>query len=116
MNILSITKLTLLFSIVLFLNSSAYAQNDSLPAAHLQKSVSLKKAYKPEPVLPFQDTLFYICTGIGSFTAHDRAVAVTDRIRNFNKEFGKIQPDSLTIYTDIELIIPNLIPRHSRWQ
>jgi len=104
MNKLSIIKLILLFGIALFLNVAAYSQNDSLPIESAQKSVSLKKMYNPEPVAPFRDTLFFIRTGIGSFTARDRAVAVTERIRNFNKEMGRFDADSLMVFNEAGVV------------
>jgi len=104
MNKLCIIKLIFICSIILFSNITTNGQNDSLSTNDAKASVSFKKTYKPEPVVPFHDTLFYIRTGVGSFTAHDRAVAVTERIRNFSKEFGKFQPDSLIIFTDVDFI------------
>ncbi|MCL2435498.1 MAG: mechanosensitive ion channel family protein [Lentimicrobiaceae bacterium] len=103
MNKLSIIKLIFLFSIALFLNATAYAQNDTLPTDPQKKSVSLKKIYKPEPVAPFRDTLFFIHTGIGSFTPYDRAKSVTERIRNLNKEFGNFKPDSMTVFVETDM-------------
>ncbi|MCL2289392.1 MAG: mechanosensitive ion channel family protein [Bacteroidetes bacterium] len=100
MNKLCIIKLILLFSITSLLSTTVYGQNDSLPAEHAKHSISLRKVYDPVPIAPFHDTLFYIRTHVGSFTAKERAKAITDRIRNFNKEFGRIQPDSMSVFVD----------------
>jgi len=100
MNKLCTIKLLLICSIILLSNNIIWGQNDSLPTEPTPKSVSLKKIYNPEPVAPFRDTLFFIRTGIGSFTAADRAKSVTERIRNFNKEFGNFKADSMTVFVE----------------
>jgi len=43
---------------------------------------------KRAPVVPYQDTLFYINAGIGSFSADERAESITDKIRRVGKESG----------------------------
>jgi len=62
------------------------ALNDSIRnAAQLQRIEQLKKNATGYPVAPFRDTLFFIYTKVGSFSAKDRATAVDQRI---NKLYG----------------------------
>lgn len=55
---------------------SAIAQNDTLKA---QKDASQSKL-KRYPVSPFKDTLFYVYNKVGSFSAENRANAITEKI------------------------------------
>jgi small-conductance mechanosensitive channel len=92
-------KLFVFFLIVCF-SKAGFCQTDSIQEANISSHVALRKTFTPEPVAPFRDTLFYFGAGIGSFTPKERAIAVTERIRNFNKEFGRIQSDSLKVFVD----------------
>lgn len=57
------------------------AANDSIRKAEsLQKIEILKKNALGYAVAPFNDTLFYVYTKIGSFSAKDRASAISQRI------------------------------------
>jgi len=72
-------KKKLLCFLVLFvvlLPLSAIAQNDTLKA---QKDASQSKL-KRYPVSPFKDTLFYVYNKVGSFSAENRANAITEKI------------------------------------
>jgi small-conductance mechanosensitive channel len=48
---------------------------------------SLRTFVKGFPVIPFRDTLFYLFTRQGSFTAQDRAEAVSNRIRKLSSSY-----------------------------
>lgn len=82
---------------------------DSLMVDSLQKINEINLDNKGFPVNPFNDTLFYIYTSIGSFTAKERAAAINNKITNLVKDpFFKI--DSLTIHkrhTDYEILYKN---------
>ena len=71
--------------------------NDSIRKAdQLQKIAELKKNAKGFAVAPFRDTLFFIYTRIGSFSAADRAEAINLRIQKlYNDPFYRA--DSLKI-------------------
>ncbi len=64
--------------------------------AQLQRIAELKKNSTGYAVVPFNDTLFFIFTKIGSFSAAERAAAVTLRIQNLYEE-PFYQGDSLKI-------------------
>ena len=59
---------------------------------------SLKHLVKGFPVAPFNDTLFYIYTKLGSFSPQERAVAVNKRIRKLASDYF-FNKDSLSIVT-----------------
>lgn len=72
-------------------------QADSLRRAKQRHQVdSLRKFVKGFPVVPFRDTLFYLFTRQGSFTARERAEAISLRIAKLGDIFG-FKPDSLKI-------------------
>jgi len=94
-------RLRLICSILsCLLSTAAWCQSDSLDVSATQQSVSLRKADVPEPVAPFRDTLFYISAGFGSFTSHDRAVSITERIRNVSKDVDYFHTDSLSVVAE----------------
>lgn len=85
---------------------STLKANDSLRHAKQQHQVdSLRAFVKGFPVMPFRDTLTYIFTRQGSFTAQERAAAINERIRqlanapNFKKDSLRLQRSEQT--TDI---------------
>ena len=71
----------------------------------------------------FQDTLFLIYNKLGSFTAGDRAQAISDRIKQLGKEYC-FKPDSLKLSpseTTMDLvfgeeIILNIAERDALWE
>lgn len=70
---------------------------DSLKAARFAEQLTkLKATSKGFPVIPFGDTLFLIYTKVGSFSAADRANAITDKINNLYHDY-KFKPDSLAV-------------------
>lgn len=70
---------------------------DSLGKIKQQQHVdSMRRSVKGFPVKPFLDTLFYIYTRQGSFTAKDRAEAVSSRIRKLSGEYA-FHADSLKL-------------------
>ena len=92
MNKLYVIKVLLIFSVFIFSLKTAQGQNDSIP----KRFVSAGKTYTSEPVVPFHDTLFYMYTGIGSFTTKERAASITEKIRNVCNREG-FHVDSLSI-------------------
>ena len=95
----NIIRLLLICSIFWGSSLAVWGQNDSL-----QQSVSLRKTYEPAPIAPFHDTLFYISAGIGTFTPHERAGAITEKIRRVSKESGRFLADSLTVISEEGLL------------
>jgi small-conductance mechanosensitive channel len=73
--------------------------NDSLRILRQKHQVdSLRKFVKGFAVAPFRDTLFRIYTRQGSFTALERAEAVSGRIKKLSED-PSFHPDSLSIAT-----------------
>jgi small-conductance mechanosensitive channel len=88
-------------------------RSDSLRRAdQLHKLELLKQTAKPYPVAPFNDTLFYINLGIGSFRAAERAATITNRIQQlYEDDFFKA--DSLLLIkneNNFEIVYRNEIP------
>lgn len=99
-----------LLSVQLLENQSASDELlDSLMIDSLQRQHEIRVDNNGFPVNPFNDTLFYIYTGIGSFTAKDRAIAINNKIANLVKDpFFNI--DSLIIHkshTNYEVLYKN---------
>ncbi|MDT3404399.1 mechanosensitive ion channel family protein [Mucilaginibacter terrae] len=70
---------------------------DSLRAARQKQQVdSLRKVVKGFPAVFFNDTLFNVYTRQGSFSAHDRANAISQRIEKVSNDH-LFSPDSLKI-------------------
>ncbi len=82
----------LAFSILLF-SSFLFAQKDKSQNANVGTNVSKPKGY---PVVPFKDTLFYVYNKVGSFSAENRAKAITEKIKSLY-ENDVFTPDSLRI-------------------
>ena len=100
-------RLLLIFGILLCSLVTVWGQRDSVA----KQPVSSKKTSEPAPVAPFRDTLFYINASIGTFTPHDRAVSIAEKIRNMSKD-ASFNPDSLCIVTDggfVEIAYRDLI-------
>ncbi len=74
-------------------------------------SEKLKLSAVGFPVKPFTDTLFFIYTKVGSFSASDRAKAITEKIQRLYDDY-EFQPDSLTINkteTNVEIVYHDLV-------
>ncbi|MFD0764622.1 mechanosensitive ion channel family protein [Mucilaginibacter lutimaris] len=72
-------------------------QKDSLRYVNQKRQIdSLRAFVKGFPVIPFRDTLFYIFTRQGSFTARDRAEAISNRIAKLSDIFA-FKTDSLKL-------------------
>lgn len=82
----------LVFFIVLF-SSLAFTQIDSLQTS---KTVVPELKQKIYPVKPFKDTLFYVYNKVGSFSAENRANAITEKIRKLYED-SFFEPDSLLV-------------------
>ena len=74
-------------------------QKDSLRLVEKKKAIDIRrKAATGYPVIGFfKDTLFTIYNNSGSFTAHDRALAVSERIRKLGEELGTKEIEISTI-------------------
>lgn len=85
---------------------------DSIRAARFAEQLNkLKSTAKGFPVIPFGDTLFLIYTKVGSFSAADRAKAVTEKIETLYHDY-EFKPDSLTVNksaTNSELVYRDLV-------
>ena len=89
-------RFLLICSIFLCSFAAVWGQNDSL----VKQSVYQRKTYAPEAVVPFYDTLFYIRSGVGSFTAQERAVSISEKIRKVVRMYDNFHTDSLFIITE----------------
>lgn len=73
------------------------AVSDSLRTINqLSKLRELKRTTKGYPVLLLHDTLFYIYTKIGSFSAKDRAIAVAGKVEKLYED-AFFEPDSIKV-------------------
>ncbi|WP_342645382.1 hypothetical protein [Mucilaginibacter sp. CSA2-8R] len=76
---------------------NALRQHDSLKTVRQKKEIdSLRRFVKGFPVIILQDTLFHIYVRQGSFTAQDRAEAISKRIGNL-AERHDFSPDSIQL-------------------
>jgi small-conductance mechanosensitive channel len=76
---------------------NAFRQKDSLRTVERKHQIdSLRAFVKGFPVIPFRDTLFYLFTRQGSFTAQDRAGAIANRIDRLSAVY-RFQPDSIKV-------------------
>lgn len=85
---------------------------DSIRAARFADQLTkLKATAKGFPVLPFGDTLFLIYTKVGSFSAGERAKAISDKIKNLYSDY-EFKPDSLAVNraaTNSEIVFQDLV-------
>lgn len=85
---------------------------DSIRAARFADQLTkLKATAKGFPVLPFGDTLFLIYTKVGSFSAAERAKAISDKIKNLYSDY-EFKPDSLVVNraaTNSEIVFQDLV-------
>lgn len=71
--------------------------NPPVPGEISEASIdSIRKVAKKAPVVPFNDTIFYIYTRIGAYTQEERAGNVERKIQALNKDF-LFHPDSIQI-------------------
>jgi len=87
----------LVFFIVLF-SSLVFAQKDSLQTS---KKVAPELKQKGYPVNPFKDTLFYVYNKVGSFSAENRANAITEKIRKLYEDSFFEEDSILVVPSDI---------------
>ncbi len=78
--------------IVLF-SSFAFTQKDSLQRS---KNVAVELKQVKYPINPFKDTLFFVYNKVGSFSAENRAKAITEKIRKLYED-SLFDSDSLVI-------------------
>jgi len=88
-------------------------RNDSIRLADQKHKIEvLKQTAKPYPVAPFNDTLFYISLGSGSFKAEERAATISNRIQQlYEDDFFKA--DSLLLVkneNNFEIVYQHEIP------
>lgn len=85
---------------------------DSIRAARFADQLTkLKATAKGFPVLLFGDTLFLIYTKVGSFSAAERAKAISDKIKNLYSDY-EFKPDSLAVNraaTNSEIVFQDLV-------
>ncbi|KAF2334970.1 mechanosensitive ion channel family protein [Flavobacterium daemonense] len=88
----------LAFTILLF-SPFLFAQKDKLQTAKTAVLISKPKGYA---VAPFKDTLFYVYNKVGSFSAENRAKAITEKIKSlyenevFDADSLKIVPSDIS--------------------
>ncbi|WP_264551570.1 mechanosensitive ion channel family protein [Flavobacterium sp. N2038] len=73
-----------------FVSSLTFAQKDTVHA------VAVKAKLKGYPVSPFKDTLFYVYNNVGSFSAENRANAISEKIKKLYED-SFFDPDSLEV-------------------
>lgn len=78
--------------------SLAFGQNDSL---QISKKVATEIKPKGYPVSPFKDTLFYVYNKVGSFSAENRANAITEKIRKLYEDSFFEEDSILVVPSDI---------------
>lgn len=63
-------------------------QHDSLRREKLAREIdSLRNITQGYPVIPYRDTLFFIYSKLGSFSAKERAAQITSRLQQVQREF-----------------------------
>ena len=82
----------LLLFVVLF-SSGVSAQKDTLKTGQTTISDLKLKGY---PIIPFKDTLFYVYNKVGSFSAENRANAITEKIRKLYQD-SFFESDSIVV-------------------
>ena len=87
----------LVFFSVLF-SSLVFAQKDSLQTS---KKVATELKQEGYPVNPFKDTLFYVYNKVGSFSAENRANAITEKIRKLYEDSFFEEDSILVVPSDI---------------
>ena len=89
---------------VLCLHVAIWGQNDSIYNStnnNLQTIHARRATSAPAPVVPFHDTLFYVNVGIGPFSPQERAMAISERIRNAGKTYkNDFHVDSLIVFSE----------------
>lgn len=76
---------------------SKLKEEDSLKKiTQLKQLERLRASAIGHPVNPFEDTLFYVYTRVGSFAAKDRAAAITAKIKRLYSDIDFL-PDSLQV-------------------
>ncbi|MFD1604944.1 mechanosensitive ion channel family protein [Flavobacterium artemisiae] len=108
-------ELLSLFAFFLFLNSLETAAQNSIRQDSV-KTTSVVKL-KGYPVSPFKDTLFYVYSKVGSFSAKERAQYITDKVKRlysesfFEKDSIKIVPSdvSLDIVYKNDLVVMSIL-------
>ena len=84
--------------LIFFYSSLTFAQNDSLKTS---KTVTTEVKLKGYPVSPFKDTLFYVYNKVGSFSAENRANAITEKIRKLYEDSFFEEDSILVVPSDI---------------
>ncbi len=91
-----------------FINIQAiFSQTDTISIEKIAVQNSLKNA----PVIPFQDTLFYINTNMGSFSAEERATSISNKIRKVSEE-NSFHHDSVLVVVSgniMEIVFRNIV-------
>ncbi|MBS7253056.1 mechanosensitive ion channel family protein [Flavobacterium branchiicola] len=83
------SKIICIFSFFFFFVSSfTFAQKDTVNTVH--------QKLKGYPVSPFKDTLFYVYNNVGSFSAENRANAISEKIKKLYED-SFFEPDSLEV-------------------
>lgn len=82
----------LAFFIVLF-STVTFAQKDTLKTSKTDVIELKEKGY---PVSPFKDTLFYVYNKVGSFSAENRANAITEKIKKLYED-SFFEADSISV-------------------
>lgn len=85
------------FFITLF-SQIAFSQNEENQVAKPNLPELKQKGY---PVSPFKDTLFYVYNKVGSFSAENRANAITEKIRKLHEESFFKEDSILVVPSDI---------------
>lgn len=94
-------KKKLVCFLVLFItlfSSLVFAQKDSV---QISKTAVPEPKQKGYPVAPFKDTLFYVYNKVGSFSAENRANAITEKIKKLHEDSFFKEDSILVVPSDI---------------
>ncbi len=69
----------------------------------LKNAAQSKEMAAGYPIVPYKDTLFYICTGYGTATPEERGGVISRRIDKLYQEF-QIKTDSLVLHDNIQSV------------
>ncbi|WP_324680774.1 hypothetical protein [Hymenobacter sp. GOD-10R] len=77
---------------------------DSLRRTQARRHIdSLKLRTRGYPVVPHEDTLFYVYTKLGPFSPRERAALIADKVQRLEANV-RYQPDSLRLYPSEQTI------------
>jgi hypothetical protein len=98
----------IIFSLLLLLGCFCCVQ---LGFGQSDETAPARRAAVKAPVVPFYDTLFFINSNLGSFTAEERATSIAEKIRMVSKEFD-FHRDSIKVVSFeniVEIVFKDIV-------